>query len=362
MEDTYLLQYIKRYKNKTFKESSFNDVDALIFAELSYFPFTYLSESKKVFTVKELNDYLKDYVPSSNAKRKKWDLELLKEVIKSLRYKGIKVAYFTKTKSKESEKQFQAVSFILKDYIYVAYAGTDASIIGWKEDLNLAFLHTIPSEESALTYLRFILNKYKRRKVIVGGHSKGGRLALYASKNLENHKRIYRIYSFDGPGFLDEFYDEKYDIIAKRYRKIIPSESIIGRILSDKDEANIIKSDTKSIFQHDTYSWVIEDNHLVETKSNKEDYRIANIINKYLVKYSDEQKHIVIEAIYDLLIKLNITTFGNKEYNKELAKNAIKELPSAYKELNKEQKDSLKEFLNYILLETAKQFLIKKKK
>lgn len=53
---------------------------------------------------------------------------------------------------------------------YIAFRGTDASFVGWKEDFNLCFQENIPSQISALNYV----NNYKtNHKLILGGHSKG---------------------------------------------------------------------------------------------------------------------------------------------------------------------------------------------
>ncbi len=75
----------------------------------------------------------------------------------------------------EQEKQFSAITIHLPDdYIYVAYRGTDNTIIGWREDLNMCFSDTVPSQIDAVNYLNKIAKKYDnpKLKILVGGHSK----------------------------------------------------------------------------------------------------------------------------------------------------------------------------------------------
>ena len=82
----------------------------------------------------------------------------------------------------ETEKQFSAITVILPDNtIYVSYRGTDNTLIGWKEDFNMIFKSHIASQISAKEYLENIAKKYPNKKIRIGGHSKGGNLAVYAS-------------------------------------------------------------------------------------------------------------------------------------------------------------------------------------
>ena len=73
------------------------------------------------------------------------------------------------------------ITIIMPDNtIYISYRGTDTSLVGWKEDFNMSFMKDIPAQKEALDYLNKIGEKY-RDKLIVGGHSKGGNVSIYAS-------------------------------------------------------------------------------------------------------------------------------------------------------------------------------------
>ena len=104
------------------------------------------------------------------------------------------------------------------DTIYVAYRGTDTSIVGWKEDLYMSFSDLIPSQIDAVSYLEYISKKIKK-PIRVGGHSKGGNLAVYAaafcSKSIQD--KIINVYNNDGPGFSEKVIKtEGYKNIVKK--------------------------------------------------------------------------------------------------------------------------------------------------
>lgn len=356
-----ILTYLDEYGDISLEESPFNDVDALVLAELAYFPFNKISGEKKIIKKADINKFIYDRNSSSLAKRKIKDNFLITKFIHSKRFSDVKIGYFVEDKSRESEKQFQAVAFIFKDMIFVGFAGTDASVVGWKEDLNLSFQNEIPSEISALAYLNTTLKRFRLKPVIVAGHSKGGLLSIYASKNTKNNKRISRIYSFDGPGFQDDFYDEKYEEISSKIIKIIPSESIIGRLFHKDINVMVIKANSRSILQHDTYNWIVEDNHFILEEGEMSEH-VSQIINRCNNDFSIEEKKIVVDTIYDLFTELNITKFGNIDYNKVLMKNALRHLKDAYRTLSKERKAVLKDFIGLLIKTTFQEYLSKKEK
>ncbi|MFR2314502.1 MAG: Mbeg1-like protein [Bifidobacterium sp.] len=46
--------------------------------------------------------------------------------------------------------------------LYVAFRGTDGTLVGWKEDFNMAVRCPVPSQESAYRYADSILDRTKR--------------------------------------------------------------------------------------------------------------------------------------------------------------------------------------------------------
>ena len=198
--------------NKTFKESSFNNIDSLILAYLSYFHFP------------NTLTRLKDLDISKTTKVEK-NREFIKRVVTSNRYKDIESCFYVEDTNDLIEKQFSAVTFLLpNNTMYISFRGTDSTLTGWKEDFNMAFMLPVPAQKEALNYVEKV-TKLIPRKFYIGGHSKGGNLAVYAGCNLSNNlsTRIIKIYSHDGPGFIKEFLTtSNYQNIKGKYRRPVP--------------------------------------------------------------------------------------------------------------------------------------------
>ena len=353
-----MINYLLSYQNQSLKDLPFNEVDASIFSELAYFPFDVLDSNKKIIDSKTLLDLIKDFKPLNNAKRRSLDLNLLQLVLRSERFKNIKVAYYEKDKSIEKEKQFLAVTFLHKDFIYVSFGGTDASLTGWKEDLNLSYQKEIFSDISASLYLKKVLRRFPlSNNIYIGGHSKGGRLAVFALKSLDNVKRIKKVFSFDGPGFDKSFYDDKYQNISHLICKICPEESIIGRLLHEDENVLIVKSNERLLMQHDNYSWEVSGSHFVFLGDySKGSTHVVNVINSTVENMSFEDKRYIVDAIYDLLLDLDIKELKDANYNKLLVMNALKNFRGVWKNLDEDKRKSLTGFLLKIITTIIKEY------
>ena len=77
--------------------------------------------------------------------------------------------------------QFSALCLDLPDgTTCVAFRGTDNTVIGWREDFDMAYTTRVPAQEAAILYLSRAAALSKRPLRLVG-HSKGGNLAVYAA-------------------------------------------------------------------------------------------------------------------------------------------------------------------------------------
>ena len=186
---------------------------------------------------------------------------------------------------------------------YIAFRGTDASFVGWKEDFNLCFQENIPSQISALNYV----NNYKtKHKVILGGHSKGANLALYAG--IHTHNPIYCIYNHDGPGFLTPYQTDK------KIFKTIPQSSVFGLILEETTNYQIIQSDAISILQHDPFTWCVENGDFIYLEQNDQlSKHTQATLSNWLRSIDVNTRKQVIDTIYSI--------FSNYENPKDLRKN-----------------------------------------
>ncbi len=307
---TNVLDYIKWRGDITFDHDEPNQIDGLVFCELSYLPFEkFISECNEEATIKSLFEKYST-LPESETKigaifPEKEIKELFSLVASSERYKNVKVKRFTSRVCKATEKQFCAMTFVLNnEYIYIVYRGTDDTLVGWKEDFNMAFNTPIPSQIDSVEYLNSI-GARTRKKIIVGGHSKGGNLAVYASIMATERiqSKIVAVHSFDGPGFRNDVFDEiKKNAIEEKITNILPQGSIIGMIFSLIGKTQFIKSKGKGLYQHDGFNWEVNQKSFVlvdePLKSSVEIHQIIDTITSSMTK---EERIELVEALYTLV-------------------------------------------------------------
>ena len=347
-----LEEYLEKYSNVLFKESPFNEIDAMIFASLSYPHYDELFNVKKTNKSKDIQKGISQYDISNLTHRRKRHIGLLNRVNSSNRYKGIKLIKYISNNDKENEKQFQAVSFIIKDLLIVSYCGTDGTIVGYKEDINMSYLDITPGEIEAIEYLNQVSKKYPYKKIIIVGHSKGGRLAICAAKHYKKADRIKTVYAFDAPNFPKSFYDDDYQNILMKIKRYAPEESIVGRLINEPINCRIVKSTNSLLMQHDTYSWVIEDNHFVYLNGySKRSTKIVNAFNGVVEKYPNDVKKEFTDILFDLFERLNITKLTTKEKNILLLKEALTKLPFEWRKTPREDRKVLRKILFSLIID-----------
>ena len=153
-----IIQYVKAFGNKKFSELPFNEVDALIFAELAYVNFDLAIgeyEFKKLKNLK-IENKKKFYEGSVDSF---FNRELVELMIKSVRYRNVKIGFCRQMVDRKKALQFFAMTLIMPDHRgYIAYRGTDTSLNGWKEDMLLAFQNHMPGQEKAVEYIKQIVD------------------------------------------------------------------------------------------------------------------------------------------------------------------------------------------------------------
>lgn len=348
-----IVNYLNEYQNYSFKEKPFNELDALVFTLMSYFPYGLLNKSR--FDKEDILKFLKSYEPDNKSERKLLDNYILKTMCTCVRYEDVKFLHFVNKRSNKAIEQFQAITFKFKDFMFVSFCGTDATVLGWREDFNMAVLSTIPSEIDAMHYINNVRKKHPFIDMYIGGHSKGGRLAIRAFKEVYKKNTIKGVYAYDNPNFNDSFYDEDYLNIKDRIYEYAPSESIIGRLICDNKRKIIVKSTAKLLMQHDAYSWEIENNHFVrEFKYTEKSDKISAIINDTLSRLDYETKFVFINALFSLMDRLEITEFRDSAYNKALVLGALSNIRIEWKNTPKEERRTILKVLWSILLITIK--------
>ena len=327
----------------------FNEVDNLILSCVSYFPFDSIVAVSPV-TLKQANNQFKVMKNSININMlRKEDMNFFPKIANSKRFGEIKLANYINKVNTIQEKQFSAVTCILPDdTIYISFRGTDNTIIGWKESLNMSFRECIASQIESKKYLEDIAEKYPQ-KIRLGGHSKGGNLAVYASVfcKEEIKDRIIAVYNNDGPGFHESIVNSpEYEKMLPRIYTFIPQTSIVGRLLEHKERCKFIKSNQTGILQHDLYSWQVLGDKFVEVENTNASKYIDKTITDWLKEINNEQRKTFINILFDILNTTHaktLTDLNNNKIEKSIA------ILKAYNEMNEESKNMMSKTLNSLL-------------
>ena len=279
--------YIDEYGDKTFTERPFNEVDSLVFAELASLNFEKLMGfTAPEKTLVDLSVHKKVLIEHTYFS--KGNLLLIKNAATSTRFQKVKVGWAQSYYSEEEVVQFAAVTFQLDDgTAIVTFRGTDESIVGWKEDFNMAFLPEIPAQGLAVEYLKKVAAE-ETGKLIVCGHSKGGNLAVYSSVFSEEaiRNRIIAIYNHDGPGFHEKIFTKpEYVALKERMFKFVPHDSLVGVLLEHENDYKVVPSKSASIGQHNPFMWKVKNKYNFKEKrrttlgSKRVDRSMCNFVN-----------------------------------------------------------------------------------
>lgn len=306
----------------TFDERPLCAVDSLVFAWLAY---THLDAAQGAACRTEgiaLHELLRAESFESMF-GSSWDpegsRELLFAVCSSPRFRDTRLAEFRFTTSRGSEEQFAAMTFHLPDgSSYIAFRGTDSTIVGWKEDFNMTFLNPVPAQEEASAYLDAVARRTPG-PLYAGGHSKGGNLAVYAAATCapEHRERIVRVYSHDGPGFHREFCaSDAYRAVLPIMEKTVPKSTMIGAVLSEAPDCEplIVESGGFSLFQHNPFLWevAVDDCAFVPAEGYTASSRFFNAtLDAWMDKYTLAERERFVDALFDVIGVTGATRFSD---------------------------------------------------
>ena len=316
--------------------SPWNEVDALLFATLSYLSF-HGTDDARGWTLKEAKrlDLLQKTAISSFEERKGVFLGLSD----SRRFGDCRIHHYIAETDEEKEMQFSAVCYDLPDDVLcVAFRGTDSTVIGWREDLNMSLLKPVPAQEAAVYYLECAAAMDKRRIRVVG-HSKGGNLAAYAAAKVspEIQDRIEAVYSFDGPGMApDVFQSEGYQRIVPKIRSYVPQTSIVGMMMEYHRNYTVVHSTAAGMQQHDPLTWQVYGPRFERMDRIDETAQtICNTLHDLLKLSDQEQRATFLDAAFQMIESTRATTIG--DIMGEKRKNLLSMISSS-RELDPEQK------------------------
>ena len=343
--------------------SPFNEVDGLILAELSFINFEGIVPPPELGRGVPLRDAAGTYFARHNGQEIDMGVlvpgripDLMCRMAHSVRFGGMLLNGYCELMDDAREQQFAALTVELGDgSIYLSYRGTDDTIVGWKEDLNMGYLEVIPSQTRALEYLGRMTRQYPDAKLRIGGHSKGGNLSVYAAVKAPAavQDRIVRVYNNDGPGFAKPLVGTpEHTRVADRILTVVPQSSVVGQLLEHEQNVEIVRSDAEGMLQHDGFSWQVVGDHFIHLDGfSREGKVIDETLESWEGSLSPKQREAFADALYTVLTASGAKTLS--DLNGDKLKSAVTMLKT-YSNLDRETRQLLSGSLRALVGSYAK--------
>ena len=300
--------YLQWRGELTLDQSPLNEIDKMILSRFSYIPFRKIKMQEKE-TIGSICEKLKKFKEEDF--NIAGDMPLVHNLVNSNRFKDMEITDYEENTDPSAEKQFAAITIHLGNgEMFVSFCGTDNSLVGWKEDFTLGYHFPIISQKYAINYLNEVITS-EDKEIYIGGHSKGGNLAMTSSMYCNNDifKRIKTIYNLDGPGFREKDLNDNFKKILPKLQIYIPEDSIIGMLLYSTNNKKIVKSNTSGIMTHDINTWLCFGQFLEKGKQSKLSIKIDNRIKEWNKNYTDKELEVMITSIFNVFEKNNIKSF-----------------------------------------------------
>lgn len=364
-----IINYVRLRKDISFETAPFNNVDALVLSILSYINWENIINDEKVNLISSCSEYFKKYTKEEIDRQYIFSIRtpiLAKEIIQSKRYENISMMHYKNVYDENEVIQFSAVTFVLPDEsLFISYRGTDGSINGWKENMQMTYKSNLSCHDLACQYAKEIFETIEEKtyffglfkkmeypKIYLGGHSKGGNLAMYAALN-EGFIKSYitQVYAFDAPGFREDLWLGKInDPILEKITNYKPKDSIIGCLLSHYEKSKILDAVDTGLTQHDSFNWSVDVNDFYYVDSLTEQSKEAlDYIDRILMSKSDEDKKSYIDTLFSVIDKLEIKSLSDlTELGLRQGISGLLEL----RQMTSEERKFLFEVINFLRIQT----------
>ncbi len=302
-----LYDYIGWMGDLSYEAYPFNELDALVLSLLSYYDFSQaFPDAVKIKTVR-LGDCAwrieSEPLPIRITGADMGYNAVLEQAVKSKRFGDLEITNIVDILDPSVPLQFAAMVFRCPEFNFLALRGTDSSLAGWKEDFMIAFIRTT-AQELAQVYCEQHIEDGKAN--YIGGHSKGGNLALYAACHLSDAAldSLTRVFIFDGPGLCPEVLDPEliWRIEAKATR-IIPEFDIIGKLFEPAiTDTRIVKSSAVGFAQHSIGTWYVDHGKLALAEENDPySVELSKLIGNWIDGMDYEGRVRFTEDVFDVL-------------------------------------------------------------
>ena len=361
-----IFDYLKWRGDISVRHCPFCEIDALILSEISYLDFSGIvgDDLSSSVTLKEAADI---FFADPERAGKSLGLiipslifDVLRIAASSRRFADMKLLSFISDTNESEEKQFSAMTVDTGDrHVFVAFRGTDDTIVGWREDFSMSYCDAIASQVEAKSYLDRVALKIPS-PIRIGGHSKGGNLALYSALNSDYsvRQRICAVYNFDGPGFAKEITDtENYSALRDRIFTFVPENSIVGMLLSHDTEYVTVRSSASGVYQHDGFTWYIDVNKFdILPEGSENNQRNDRMLKNWLSSFDYDKRREFTESLFELLEATGAKTLTDLSVDRL---DKAKDMISALSKFDKEKRKTLSAILSFLIKEALRNKLKK---
>ena len=334
-----IFDYLTWRGDVPFSVDPFNEVDNLVLSELAYTDFDgIVPQGGAAVSLQTVCDaffarHTEEELLSLRAYTAKAPL-LLRGMLSGERFRDAKLSWYVNEISKDQALQLSAVTVLLPNRTaFVAFRGTDGTVVGWKEDFNFSFQSQTEGQGRAVAYLNRV-GKALDCPIYVGGHSKGGNLAVYAASFCEKEirERILRVYSNDGPGFRREIVEKPgYLQILPKVTRIVPDTSVIGMLMTSKSMPMVVKSAASGIAQHDGFSWQVQRNRFEAAELTETGKLLEQTVGGWLEQMDDDARRTLTDTVFTLVESTGMEKFSEISAQKlksaEAMLSSLREIP-----------------------------------
>ena len=358
-----ILDYLDWRGDLSLRAAPFNEVDNLILAELSFIDYSgivpemagrnavTLAEAAGQYFARHGTDQIDMGVLVPDA-----IVQLLQKAAKTRRFSEMRLVSYVSKTDLAREMQFAALTVELAPkLLYVAFRGTDDTLVGWKVDFNMSFRSPVPGQLEAKHYLERVARHFPSCRLMVGGHSKGGNFAAYAAIHAKEsvQQRILAVYNNDGPGFEGTVLGTaEHQRISDRIRTIVPEDDVVGMMMCHEERYSVVRSDQMGFMQHDGFSWQVLGDSFVHLSEIGFGGRLVDqTLKSFAEKLTREERERFVDALYEIL------TAGDAKTLTDLQKGSWKMAGTLLKtgyELDEESRKMVSYTLRLLLSEGVK--------
>ena len=300
----HLTDYAKWMENVPFG-GDISDLDAMIMCYLTYADLSPLPGGP--ITLRDAVAAMADMdIPCLIASDDPLFSDRVRLIASGRRFGDLVITDYADERDDEKGIQFSAMVFRSPFWSFIAFRGTDQSLVGWREDFIMSFT-VMPSQIRAAEYAGARIDG---GKWYMGGHSKGGNLALYAACAIGEKQRalVDKVYLLDSPGLCREALEGTGvdpDAAYGKLVRIIPEYDVVGSLFTPRVSGEtVVRSDYRGLMQHDMASWGVDHGSLMAAEQRDPvSLMISEETGNWLAGVDRRAREEFVDSLFDQLGK-----------------------------------------------------------